>query len=133
MTLVLLYLASFLLFLGLDYLGLTYLIKPIFERNIGDLLLDEFRLLPAFLFYAFYVAVLIWFVSWPALTAERSLWWVAGNAALFGAAAYGTYEFTNLAVLKAWRAEMVIADLSWGMLLSAAAACGGVWVVRSFT
>ena len=35
------------LFLGLDYLGLTYLIKPAFERDIGNWLLDEFRMAPA--------------------------------------------------------------------------------------
>ena len=43
MTLVILYISTVVIFLGLDYLGLTYLIKPVFERDIGDWLLDEFR------------------------------------------------------------------------------------------
>ncbi len=130
MTLIVLYLATFVLFLGLDLIGLSTLIKPVFEKSIGPLLLDQFRLLPAFLFYAFYVAVLLWFVSWPAITQEKSLIWVLGNAALIGALGYGTYEFTSLAVMKDWTAQMVATDVTWGICLTAVSATGGVWIAR---
>ena len=60
MTLVILYISTVVVFLGLDYLGLTYLIKPVFERDIGGWLLDEFRVAPALIFYAFFVAVVLW-------------------------------------------------------------------------
>ncbi|SFD74812.1 Uncharacterized membrane protein [Sulfitobacter brevis] len=130
MTLIVLYLATFVLFLGLDFIGLSTLIKPVFEKSIGSLLLDQFRLLPAFLFYAFYVAVLLWFVSWPAITQDKSLIWVLGNAALIGALGYGTYEFTSLAVMKDWTAQMVATDLTWGICLTAVSATGGVWIAR---
>lgn len=130
MTLIVLYLATFVLFLGLDFIGLSTLIKPVFEKSIGPLLLDQFRLLPAFLFYAFYVAVLLWFVSWPAITQDKSLIWVLGNAALIGALGYGTYEFTSLAVMKDWTAQMVATDVTWGICLTAVSATGGVWIAR---
>mgnify|MGYP000132614020 CR=1 FL=1 len=130
MTLIVLYLVTFALFLGLDYFGLSYLIKPIFEKYIGGLLLGQFRVLPAFLFYAFYIAVVLWFVSWPAMTQDKSLLWVFGSAALIGAFGYGTYEFTNLATLKDWNWHMVVADLTWGACLTAVAATGGVWLAR---
>ena len=84
MTLIILYVLTFAIFLGLDLLGLSYLIKPVFSRDIGPLLLDQFRLLPAFVFYAFYIAVLLYFVSWPAIAQDKSLLWVFGNAALIG-------------------------------------------------
>lgn len=132
MTLILLYLATFILFLGIDYLGLSFLVKPTFEKDIGHLLLDDIRLIPAFAFYAFYVAVLLWFVSWPALQQGHSLLWVLGNAALIGAVGYGTYEFTSLAVMKDWTWRMVITDLTWGTSLTAVSAAGGVWIARAF-
>ena len=71
MTPIVLYLTTFAIFLLLDFFGLTYLIKPLFERDIGPLMKDGFRILPAFLFYAFYIFVLLWFVSVPAMA--RSL------------------------------------------------------------
>ncbi|MGJ8616534.1 MAG: DUF2177 family protein [Sulfitobacter sp.] len=133
MTLIILYTATFAIFLGLDYLGLTYLIKPVFEKSIGGLLLDQFRVFPAFVFYAFYIAVLLWFVSLPALAQDKSLLWVFGSAVLIGALGYGTYEFTNLATLKDWTWAMVATDLTWGICLTAVSATGGVWVVRAVT
>ncbi|AXI46784.1 DUF2177 domain-containing protein [Sulfitobacter sp. SK012] len=133
MTLLILYCATIGVFLCLDFLGLSYLIKPIFERDIGPLLLDNFRIFPAFVFYAFYIAVLLWFVSVPALAQDRSLWWVFGNAALIGALAYGTYEFTNFATLKDWTSAMVATDLTWGVFLTAVSATAGVAIARAFS
>lgn len=130
MSLVILYITTFILFLGLDYLGLTNIVKPVFDRHISDLLLEDFRILPAFAFYAFYVAVLLWFVSWPALVQEKTLLWVLGNGALIGALGYGTYEFTNLAVMRDWTWEMVVTDLAWGTTLTAVSATGGVYISR---
>lgn len=132
MTLVILYILTFALFIGLDFLGLSYIVKPVFQKHIGDLLLESFRIGPAVAFYAFYVGVLLWFVSWPALAQDRSLLWVLGNAALLGAMGYGTYEFTSLAVMKDWRWSMVLTDVTWGTCLTAVSATGGVWAVRAF-
>lgn len=131
MTLILLYFSTFVIFLGLDYLGLTNIVKPVFDRHISALLLENFRILPAFAFYAFYVGVLLWFVSWPAVTQDKSLLWVLGNAALIGAMGYGTYEFTNLAVMKDWTWDMVVTDLTWGTALTAVSATGGVYITRA--
>ena len=133
MTVIVLYAATFILFIGLDFVGLTYIVKPVFEKSIGHLLLDSFRIGPAVVFYAFYVAVLLWFVSWPAVTQDRSLMWVLGNAALIGAMGYGTYEFTSLAVMKDWSWQMVLTDVTWGTCLTAVSAVGGVWIARAVT
>ncbi|KIN65136.1 Membrane protein-like protein [Sulfitobacter noctilucicola] len=130
MTLFILYIVTFALFLALDYVGLSYLIKPTFERDIGPLLLDQFRIGPALMFYAFYMAVLLWFVSWPAIQQGKSLLWVLGNAALIGAMCYGTYEFTSLAVMKDWTWRMTLTDFVWGTCLTAVSATGGVWTAR---
>lgn len=133
MTLVILYAVTFAIFMGLDYVGLSFLIKPTFEKDVGGLLLEDFRLVPAFVFYAFYVAVLLWFVSWPALTDGRGMFWVLGNAALIGALGYGTYEFTNYATLKDWTGTMVATDLTWGVVLTSVSATAGVWITRAIS
>lgn len=130
MTLAILYFVTLAVFLGLDYLGLSYMVKPVFERHIPSLLLDSPRLGPAVVFYAFYVGCVLWFVSWPALMGDRSLLWVLGTAALLGAMAYGTYEFTNLATLKGWSWQMVALDLTWGAALTGVSATVGVVVAR---
>ena len=130
MSLVVLYFATFITFMALDYVGLSYLIKPTFQKDIGNLLLEDFRIGPALLFYSFYIIVLLWFVSWPALTQDRSLLWVLGNAALLGALGYGTYEFTSLAVMKDWTWRMVLTDFTWGTSLTAVSATAGVWITR---
>jgi uncharacterized membrane protein len=128
MTLAILYISTGVIFLALDYLGITYIVRPVFERHVGDLL--DFRPAPAGIFYLFYVAVLVWLVSLPAL-AGSGYGVLILNAALFGAAAYGTYEFTNFATLKPWHWTMVATDLAWGTFLTTVSASAGVAITRA--
>lgn len=132
MSVIVLYLSTFAIFIVVDFFGLSYIVKPVFERDIGPWLLDSFRVLPAFLFYAFYIAVLLWFISLPAMAEGKSLLWVFGNAALIGALGYGTYEFVNYATLTDWTPQMVVTDLVWGTFLTAGSAAGGVAIARAF-
>lgn len=125
------YLVTFAAFLVVDFIGLSYFIKPIFARDIGHLMLESFRVLPAFLFYAFLIFVVMWFVAWPALEADKSLLWVFGSAALIGAASYGTFEFTNYAILRDWTPTLVAVDLTWGTVVTGATAAIGVAVTRA--
>lgn len=124
------YLATFILFLIVDFVGLSYVIKPLFTRDIGALMRDNFRALPALLFYAFLIFTVMWFVGWPALDQGKSLLWVFGSAALIGAAAYGTFEFTNYAILKDWTLTLVIVDLSWGTVVTGATSAAAVGLTR---
>ena len=131
MTVAVLYGITFAVFLGLDYFGLSYIVKPTFEKDIDHLLLDSLRVGPAFLFYAFYIGCVLWFVSWPAMQDGKPLVWVFLSAALIGAMGYGTYEFTNLATLKDWTWRMVLTDLTWGTVLTGTAASIGVLATRA--
>jgi uncharacterized membrane protein len=131
MSFLIVFLVTFILFLAVDFVGLSYMIKPLFSRYIGHLMLDSFRVVPAFFFYAFLVFVVMWFVSWPALTEGKSLLWVFGSAALIGAASYGTFEFTNYAILKDWNLKMVIVDMTWGTSVTGATAVAGVAITRA--
>ena len=131
MTYVILFVVTFIVFLAVDFFGLGVVVKPVFEKHVPELLLDSPRLGPALLFYAFYVFALIWFVSAPALAQEKSLLWVAGNAALIAGVGFGTYEFTSLAVTKGWSWEIVVVDLSWGITMTTLSALAGIIAVRT--
>ena len=130
MTILILYIVTAGVILVADAVALPTLIKPVFERHVGDILADPIRLAPAAVFYLFYAAAVVWLVSLPALDGG-SLWRVALNGAVLGAAAYGTYEFTNLATIRGWSWQMVATDLTWGTFLTAAAAVAGVAVARA--
>ncbi|WP_417525973.1 DUF2177 family protein [Marinovum sp.] len=132
MQMLILYLSTALVFLGLDVIGLRFLIRPVFERHVGDLLVESFRFVPALVFYLFYVAGVLWFVSLPALR-DNAPGQAALGGAFLGALAYGTYEFTNLATLKGWSWPMVLTDLSWGIFLTGFAAWAGVMITRALT
>lgn len=119
------------IFLALDAVGLTVIMKPLFERHLGDHLRDGVRLLPAAAFYLFYVGVLVWFVSLPALREDWGTGRLLLSAALLGAAAYGTYEFTSFAVMARWHWSMVAADLAWGTALTAVSAWAGLAAFRA--
>ena len=130
MTFLILFVATAVIFLALDALMLTLVMRPLFERHIADMLLADIRFVPALLFYLGYVAGLIWLVSLPALRDGDPLR-AALQGAVVGAMAYGTYEFTSYAILKGWHPSMVAADLAWGTALTAVAAWGGVMVARA--
>jgi uncharacterized membrane protein len=121
----LLYLATAGVFLGLDMLGIRYLIRPVFERHVGHLLADPLRLGPAAVFYLAYVAGVLWFVSLPALREGAPLQALIGGAIL-GFIAYGTYEMTNYATLSDWSLQQVIVDGLWGIALTGFSAWAGV-------
>ena len=123
-----LYLVTAGVFLVLDFIGIRYLIRPVFERHVGDLLADPLRLGPAALFYLAYVAGLLWLVSWPALRAGDPVQALVGGMVL-GLLCYGTYEMTNYATLAAWSWEQVIVDGIWGTVLTGFAAWAGVAVL----
>jgi uncharacterized membrane protein len=130
MTLAILALSTALIFLVLDALMLSFVMRPLFERHIGGLMLTDIRIGPAALFYAAYVAGLIYLVSWPALKTGAP---VLLPAAIIGAMAYGTYEFTSYAILRDWHLSMVLTDTIWGTVLTAVSAWGGVAVTRALT
>lgn len=132
-TVLILYAATVLIFFALDFIGLTRLIRPLFERELGDALLDQPKLGAAAVFYLFYIAGVVWFVSIGAIDGGDSLGAVFLQGALLGAMAYGTYEFTNMATLKAWTWQMVATDLIWGTLLTGVSAATGVLITRLVT
>jgi uncharacterized membrane protein len=115
------------LFLAVDAVMLGRLIGPFFRRRVGHLLDAPPALGPALAFYLLYVAGLVWLVVLPAGGAAAK---AAGEGAVLGALAYGTYEFVNKATLRGWRWSMVALDTGWGAALTAGTAGFGAWIAR---
>lgn len=116
------------LFLIVDAIMLTLVMKPLFTRHIGPLLVEPIRYAPALLFYLSYVAGLVYLVSLPALRDAAAP--VIVPALIIGLMAYGTYEFTSYAIMRDWHWTMVLTDVTWGGVLTAGAAWAGVTLTR---
>lgn len=133
MTLLVAFIATAVIFLAIDMIGLRLMVLPIFNGEAPGLFLNQPNIAPAVIFYIGFVVGIVWFVTAPALASGGSLLSVALNGAALGAIAYGTYEFTNLATVKGWTLKMTVVDFTWGVALTAVSAAGGVWAARLLT
>ena len=111
-------------FLVIDLAWIGGVAKTFYRNKIGHLLAEKFRLLPAALFYVFYVAGVVWFCVWGAESWKAA----AVSGALFGFFCYATYDMTNYATLRNWPLQMVFVDIIWGTVLSASVAGGGAYL-----
>lgn len=123
------YAGTALVFFGLDLLWLTVLGIGFYRSEIGALLLDRPNIVPAAVFYLFYVAGIVGFAVLPALNAQSWLWALLAGVAL-GLLAYGTYDMTNLSTLKGWTLSISLTDMAWGAFLSGLSALAGYWLAR---
>ena len=124
-----LYAVTAIVFLGLDIIVLKKVMYPLFSSNLGSMLLEDPRLVPAAMFYLFYVGGVIWFASIPAIqSGQTSQAFFTGF--ILGLLAYGTYEFTNFATLRGWSVQMVVIDVLWGGILTGTSAWAGVTAVK---
>lgn len=128
MQILTLYLSTTVIFLALDAAMLKLHMQPLFQRFLGDALLESPRMGAAALFYLAYIAGLLYLVSVPAMKAGTG---VLLPAAILGAMAYGTYEFTSYAIMRDWSLQMVATDVTWGAVLTGISAWAGLAVTRA--
>lgn len=103
----------------IDAVWLSVVANKFYKSQIGPLLLDKPNLVAAILFYLIYVLGIVVFALSPAL--DGNSWKMAlGLGALFGFVAYATYDLTNLSTLKGFTVKLVIVDMVWGTVLTAA-------------
>lgn len=123
------YIAAAICFLGIDFVWLSTMAKPFYRERLGPLLLDEFNMTAAGLFYLIYVGGIVVLAIAPAL-ATGSWRTALINGAVLGLVAYGTYDMTNLAVLRGWPAIVSAVDMAWGTVLTATTALAGYTAAR---
>ncbi len=118
------YVATAVVFLGLDSIWLTLTASRLYRPVLGDMMAPTFQIAPAVVFYPLFFVGVIYFAVAPALAAGD---WTraAFNGAFFGLLAYGTYDLTNQATLKQWSTTLTIADMAWGAVVSGVSATAG--------
>jgi uncharacterized membrane protein len=122
-----LYLATLVVFIPLDFLFLGTIAKGFFAAQVGDML-GEVRLPPAILFYLLYLAGMVIFANGaPDATWPSAL----QNGALLGLFCYATFELTAMSLLKHWSWGVVALDMSWGIFVTAVSAALGLIIANA--
>ncbi|MBO1265043.1 DUF2177 family protein [Proteiniclasticum sp. SCR006] len=115
-----LYLMTLVIFFLVDIVWLGVISKKLYKEYLGHLM-GPVNWPAALIFYAMFIAGLVFFVISPAIE-KQSLFYAVSVGAFFGLITYGTYDLTNLATLKDWPVTITIIDLMWGTFLNAATA-----------
>ncbi len=116
--------------LACDLVWLGLVAGPLYREELGALVADPVRPVPAVLFYVLYVAGVVHLVVRPALRAGTGRRRVALDGAVLGLVAYATWDLTNLAVIDGFPAGLVPVDLAWGAALTAVTATAALLVAR---
>ncbi|MFN3746945.1 MAG: DUF2177 family protein [Hyphomicrobiaceae bacterium] len=123
------YAAVLVAFALIDSIWIALVAAPMFRAAVGTIMLDEPFLAAAVPFYLIYAAGIVALAVRPALDAGspgRAAW----NGTILGLTAYGTFEFTSLAIFKGWTWGLVAVDIAWGAALSALVSMFGYHVTR---
>lgn len=123
---VILYLATVLVMLPIDFLFLGLVAKGFFTSQVGDML-GTVRLTPAIIFYLLYpVGILIFVSAVPNATWQSTLLF----GGLFGFFCYATFELTSMSLLKHWTWPVVFVDIAWGTFVTALASTVGLLIAN---
>ncbi len=124
------YVTTLVVFLGIDFVWLAFVARKFYFDRIGPLMLERPNLAIAAIFYVFYVVGVAYLAVVPALR-DQQFSVALINGALIGLMAYGTYDITNMATLKGWSWEVVIVDMIWGAVLTGGSAVAGYFLTRA--
>ena len=119
-----------LVFGALDAVWLSWAGPNFYRPRLGDILADSFRMMPALVFYAAYIAAIVWFAVRPVLSLGIGA--AALNGALLGAICYATYDLTNQATMRTWSTTVTVADIAWGAFATAVAAAAASFAAAKF-
>ena len=126
------YLAAVAIFLGIDSVWLKTMTGLFYEERIGHLLADEPNMIAAGVFYLFYLLALCIIILYPQIKAQASLVHIFLMGALIGLMAYGTYDFTSLALYKGYTLDTALVDFVWGGLLTGTVSAIVAWLAYRF-
>lgn len=118
------YVATLVVFVGMDFLWLGRMGDAFYRPAMGGMAMDGVRLGPAAVFYLLYAFGMVFFAVNPALAAES--WRVAAlNGLVLGLVGYGVYDLTNQATLKTWPLALTLVDMGWGSVLTGLSSYAG--------
>lgn len=112
------YLITFGAFIAVDLIWLVFIARGLYQKHLGYIMATKVNWTAALLFYAIFIAGMLFFVINPAL-AKQTLQYAFLAGAFFGLVTYATYDLTNLATLKNWPILITVIDLIWGSTVTA--------------
>lgn len=113
------YAVAFVLLTTMDGIWIGIVANSFYTDSLFHLLADDIALLPTFLFYALYPLGIAVLAVIPSHNEKISAYGALFRGAVLGLVAYGTYAFTNAAILADWPMIVSIIDIIWGVLLTA--------------
>lgn len=119
------FLASSVVFVGVDLVWLTLAGPRLYRPALGPLLADRPNLAAAAVFYLIYLCGIFALAVSPALRAGAGWRSAALSGLALGIVAYATYDLTNQATLRLWQTRLSLIDIAWGGLLTGFAAASG--------
>ncbi len=122
------YFATAFSFLALDAVWLSTMTSRLYKPKLEGLLAETVSIPPAILFYLLYFAGIVIFVIQPSVRWSDATW----RGAAFGLVAYATYDLTNQATMRGWPTVITVADLGWGMFITAFAASLGFLAAKNW-
>ena len=112
------YLISTVIFFAVDMLWLGIIARNFYKEKLGFILSGKVNWAAAVIFYLLYIGGILYFAVLPSL--KESNWQMALlNGAVLGLVCYATYDLTNMATIDKWPLVVVIADITWGIILTA--------------
>ncbi|GGZ98121.1 membrane protein [Arenicella chitinivorans] len=115
-------------FLVLDSIWISQVVVGMYRTQVNHLMAQDANVLAAVLFYILYAAAAVFFCRPAIKRGSPRLAVVYGGTT--GGLAYGTYALTNFAVLDGWTWQLVVADVLWGITVTAVCCAIAVFVTR---
>ncbi len=125
------YLAALLSLSVLDAFWILFAAKGFYAKHLGFLFMKDANILPIIAFYPIYSLAIALLAVVPALEAQ-SLTGALWRGALLGLAAYSAYDLTNHATIANWPLIVTIADIAWGVFVTALASGIAYWCIALF-
>ena len=100
---------------ALDGIWLGWLAKSFYQEQLGALMTDSVRVVPAGLYYFGFPLVIVYLALMPAASLGEAVL----RSAVLGLAAFGVYDLTNLATLRGYTVLMTAVDMAWGTFATA--------------
>lgn len=110
------YLLTAITFFIIDIIWIRLFAMSMYQKYIAEIMTSTVRPLPIILFYIFYPLILYIVLKLINVSSLQNLLIISF---LIGVLAYGTYNLTNMGILKEWNWSIVIIDTIWGGALTA--------------
>ena len=124
-----LYFATLAVFFAVDMVWLGFVARTFYKKHLGYLMAPEVNWWAALIFYALFIAAVLFFVVVPGVR-SGDLTGTLLKAAFFGLITYATYDLTNLATVKDWPVVITVVDMIWGTVLTTVVSAAGYFIGR---